>query len=122
MEVENLTNRNIRLSRTLVLKEREGTGAPCAVVYPLGKAAIQHKSEEYSQRIANQIGRHSPAWDAGMHTQSTFSMSSTIVVDAGGESAKIQNDEGEKKKKKNPLNILENIEQQRAPHAVLFLY
>ena len=78
--------------------------------------------KEYSQRIANQIGRHSPAWDAGMHTQSTFSMSSTIVVDAGGESAKIQNDEGEKKKKKNPLNILENIEQQRAPHAVLFLY
>jgi hypothetical protein len=33
-------------------------------------------------------------------------MSSTIVVDAGGESAKIQNDEGGKKrkKKKKPLS------------------
>jgi hypothetical protein len=47
-------------------------------------------------------------------------MSSTIVVDAGGESVKIQNDEG-KKGRKNPLTILENIEQQQRESHTQFL-
>ena len=74
-----------------------------AVVYPIGKAAIQHKSEEYSQRIANQIGRHSPAWDAHTHNPLSVCHRRLLLTRAArAPKSKMMKGEKKERRRKNP--------------------